>query len=106
MRGGATVLAVVIGMVVASGAAAQEEGFVGRPGQVGSFESFDPVLTDDTMTGLIPFGQDWFLFGEGERSRVSGWLDGGFIGNFGVPPSTFNGPYNAVDRANEAMMNH
>jgi len=105
MRGGAAVVAAVIGMVVASGAAAQEEAFVGRPGQVGSFESFDPVLTDDTMTGLIPFGQDWFLFGEGGRSRVSGWLDGGFIGNFGVPPSKFNGPYNAVDRANEAMMN-
>ncbi len=105
MRGGAAAAVAVIGMVVASWAVAQEEGFVGRPGQVGSFESFDPVLTDDTMTGLIPFGQDWFLFGEGERSRVSGWLDGGFIGNFGVPPSKFNGPYNAVDRANEAMMN-
>jgi hypothetical protein len=92
-------------MVVASRAAAQEEAFVGRPGQVGSFESFDPVLNDDVMTGLIPSGQDWFLFGEGDRSRVSGWLDGGFVGNFGVPPSKFNGPYNAVDRANEAMMN-
>jgi hypothetical protein len=106
MRGGAAMMvAAVIGMVVASRAAAQEEAFVGRPGQVGSFESFDPVLNDDVMTGLIPSGQDWFLFGEGDRSRVSGWLDGGFVGNFGVPPSKFNGPYNAVDRANEAMMN-
>ena len=106
MRGGAAMMvAAVIGMVVASRAAAQEEAFVGRPGQVGSFESFDPVLTDDVMTGLIPSGQDWFLFGEGDRGRISGWLDGGFIGNFGVPPSKFNGPYNAVDRANEAMMN-
>ena len=105
MRGGAAVVAAVIGMVVASGAAAQEEAFVGRPGQVGSFESFDPVLTDDTMTGMIPSGQDWFLFGEGDRGGISGWLNGGFVGNFGVPPSKFNGPYNAVDRANEAMMN-
>ena len=107
MRGGAAAAAAVavIGMVVASWAVAQEEGFVGRPGQVGSFESFDPVLTDDVMTGMIPSGQDWFLFGEGDRGGISGWLNGGFVGNFGVPPSKFNGPYNAVDRANEAMMN-
>jgi hypothetical protein len=105
MRGGAAAALAVIGMVVASGAVAQEEGFVGRPGQVGSFESFDPVLTDDVMTGMIPSGQDWFLFSEGDRGGISGWLNGGFVGNFGVPPSKFNGPYNAVDRANEAMMN-
>jgi hypothetical protein len=86
-------------------AVGQEESFVGRPGQAGSFESFDPVLTDDVMTGMIPSGQDWFLFGEGDRGGISGWLNGGFVGNFGVPPSKFNGPYNAVDRANEAMMN-
>jgi len=84
---------------------AQEEGFVGQPGQVGSFEAFDPVLTDEVMTGVIPSGQDWFLFGEPGRGGVYGWLDGGFIGNFGVPASKFNGPYNAVDRANEPMMN-
>ena len=105
MRGGAAAALAVIGMAVASGAVAQEEGFVGRPGQVGSFESFDPVLTDDVMTGMIPSGQDWFLFSEGDRGGISGWLNGGFVGNFGVPPSKFNGPYNAVDRANEAMMN-
>ena len=105
MRGGAAAAVAVIGIVVASWAVAQEEGFVGRPGQVGSFESFDPVLTDDVMTGMIPSGQDWFLFGEGDRGGISGWLNGGFVGNFGVPPSKFNGPYNAVDRANEAMMN-
>ncbi|RLS43258.1 MAG: porin [Planctomycetota bacterium] len=86
-------------------AVGQEESFVGRPGQAGSFESFDPVLTDDVMTGMIPSGQDWFLFGEGDRGGISGWLNGGFVGNFGVPRSKFNGPYNAVDRANEAMMN-
>ena len=105
MRGGAAAAVAVIGMVVTSWAVAQEEGFVGRPGQVGSFESFDPVLTDDVMTGMIPSGQDWFLFGEGDRGGISGWLNGGFVGNFGVPASKFNGPYNAVDRANEAMMN-
>jgi hypothetical protein len=63
------------------------------------------MLTDEVMTGLIPAGQDWFLFGEMDRGGVYGWLDGGFVGNFRVPASKFNGPYNAVDRANEAMMN-
>lgn len=90
------------GLVVAVG---QDEGFVGRPGQAGSFESFDPVLVDEVLTGVIPSGQDWFLFGEADRGGIYGWLDGGFVGNFGVPASKFNGPYNAVDRANEAMMN-
>jgi len=105
MRGGVAVTAAVISMALGGWAAAQETGFVGQPGQVGSFESFDPVLNDDVMTGVIPSGQDWFLFGGGDRGGISGWLDGGFIGNFGVPPSKFNGPYNAVDRANEPMMN-
>lgn len=73
-------------------AVGQENGFVGRPGQVGAFESFDPVLTDEVATGVIPSGQDWFLFGERERGGVYGWLDGGFVGNFGVPASKFNGP--------------
>jgi len=34
-----------------------------------------------------------------------GWLDGGLMGNTSSPPSKFNGPYNAVDRSNEAMFN-
>ena len=97
--------AIALGLLWPLFAVGQEESFVGRPGQAGSFESFDPVLTDDVMTGMIPSGQDWFLFGAGDRGGISGWLNGGFVGNFGVPPSKFNGPYNAVDRANEAMMN-
>jgi hypothetical protein len=32
-------------------------------------------------------------------------LDGGFIGNTSSPNSKFNGPYNAVDRSNEGMLN-
>lgn len=78
---------------------------MGQPGTVGSFESLDPVLADEVMTGVIPSGQDWFVFGESDRGGVYGWLDGGFVGNFGNPPSKFNGPYNAVDRANEPMAN-
>ena len=105
MRRGWTVGGLVFALAAVAVAVAQEDGFVGRPGQVGGFESFDPVLTDEVMTGIIPSGQDWFLFGAGDRGGVYGWLDGGFVGNFGVPASKFNGPYNAVDRANEAMMN-
>ncbi len=96
---------VAIGLCLAAVAAGQENGFVGQPGSVGSFEAFDPVLNDEVMTGVIPSGQDWYLFGEPEGGGIYGWLDGGFVGNFGAPASKFNGPYNAVDRANEPMMN-
>lgn len=37
--------------------------------------------------------------------RFDGWIDTGFIGNTGSPDSKFNGPYNAVDRANELTLN-
>ena len=93
------------GLLAATPASGAEPAFVGQPGQAGGFEASDPVLVDEVMTGIIPSGQDWFLFGEQDRGGVYGWLDGGFVGNFGVPASKFNGPYNAVDRANEAMMN-
>jgi hypothetical protein len=99
-----TVAAVCV-LAATAGAVAQERGFVGGPGQAGAFEASDPVLIDEVMAGIIPSGQDWFLFGESDRGGFRGWLDGGFVGNFGVPASKFNGPYNAVDRANEPMMN-
>jgi hypothetical protein len=92
-------------LTLATAAVAQEEPFIGQPGDVGSFEAADPVLADEVMTGVIPSEQDWFLFGEPSRGGVYGWLEGGFIGNFANPGSKFNGPYNAVDRANEPMMN-
>jgi hypothetical protein len=37
--------------------------------------------------------------------NIHGWLDGGFIWNTSNPSSKFNGPYNAVDRSNEGMLN-
>ncbi|MCA9123030.1 MAG: porin [Planctomycetaceae bacterium] len=37
--------------------------------------------------------------------NIYGWLDAGVVANTGRPNSKFNGPYNAVDRANEGMMN-
>ncbi|MFM7077256.1 MAG: outer membrane beta-barrel protein, partial [Planctomycetaceae bacterium] len=95
-------LAVALGALVAG---AQETDFVGGPGQVGDFERFDPRLADPVSGGVIPSGQDWYLFGTPERSGISGWIDGGFMGNFASPASKFNGPYNAVDRANEPMLN-
>lgn len=45
-------------------------------------------------------------YGAGDSPfRIRGWINGGFIGNMGNPASKFNGPYNAVDRSNEAMGN-
>lgn len=81
------------------------EGTESTPNPVGGFEEGDPVLNDEVMTGIIPKGQGWYLFPQVERTSVRGWLDGGFMGNSGNPGSKFNGPYNAVDRANEAMFN-
>jgi len=102
---GAAIVATGLGLFCSAGVQGQEQPFVGRPGSVGAFEAADPVLNDDVMTGVIPSGQDWFLFGEYPRGGVYGWLDGGYVGNFASPASKFNGPYNAVDRANEPMMN-
>src|SRR5687767_451995 len=34
-----------------------------------------------------------------------GWANAGFVGNTSDPPSRFNGPYNAIDRSNELMLN-
>jgi hypothetical protein len=108
MHGGWAIPGILTGMITLSAAGlalGQEQDFVGRPGTVGSFERSDPVLNDEVQDGIIPSGQDWYLFGKPDRRGVYGWLDGGFIGNFASPASKFNGPYNAVDLANEPMMN-
>ena len=52
--------------------------------------------------------EPWRLFSQvpnGDGFNVYGWLDTGFVGNTHSPASKFNGPYNAVDRANELMLN-
>ena len=104
--GGISVVTVILtGSLLTGGARSQESDFVGRADQVGQFERVDPVLDDGVMDGVIPKGQEWYLFGKPERAGVYGWLDGGFMGNFASPASKFNGPYNAVDRANEPMLN-
>lgn len=35
----------------------------------------------------------------------SGWVNAGYMANFSSPASRFQGPYNAVDRSNEPMLN-
>lgn len=51
------------------------------------------------------------LFDLGSLGRLSegwdlyGWVNAGFMGNPSNPRSNFNGPYNAVDRANEGTLN-
>ena len=52
--------------------------------------------------------EPWRLFPQcrdGEGINLHGWIAAGFVGNTSSPDSRFNGPYNAVDRANEGMLN-
>lgn len=37
--------------------------------------------------------------------QLSGWVNGGFIGNSHSPNSRYNGPYNSIDRSNDLMLN-
>ena len=43
-------------------------------------------------------------FRSARRAESPGWI-AGFVGNTSSPASKFNGPYNAVDRSNELMLN-
>ena len=43
--------------------------------------------------------------GDGGQFKLRGWIDAGAIWNTDDPTSNFNGPYNAVDRATEPMLN-
>ena len=50
--------------------------------------------------------EPWRLFPQCDGGlNFWGWLNAGFVGNTSSPASKFNGPYNAVDRANELMLN-
>ena len=50
--------------------------------------------------------EPWRLFPQCDGGlNFYGWLNAGFVGNTSSPASKFNGPYNAVDRANELMLN-
>ncbi len=50
--------------------------------------------------------EPWRLFPPCDGGcSIYGWLAAGFVGNTSSPDSKFNGPYNAVDRSNELMLN-
>ena len=50
--------------------------------------------------------EPWRLFPQCDGGlNFYGWLNAGFVGNTSSPASKFNGPYNAVDRSNELMLN-
>ena len=58
----------------------------------------------DAMGCDQPFFDGLDLFSH-SGIRFDGWISAGIIGNTSSPNSKFNGPYNAVDRSNEAMLN-
>ena len=70
MSRAAFIMSGIIGLGLAAVAFGRQDPFVGQPGAVGSFEASDPVLTDEVMEGVIPSGQDWFLFGPSGRAGV------------------------------------
>lgn len=50
--------------------------------------------------------EQWYLFPQCDHGvNFRGWIDGGYVWNNWAPTSKFNGPYNAVDRSNEPMLN-
>ncbi len=67
----------------------------------------DTGCSESRPCGSSACGCDpWFLFPQSNSGiNLSGWVDGGFIWNTAKPASKFNGPYNGVDRGNEAMLN-
>lgn len=50
--------------------------------------------------------EQWYLFPQSDCGlNFRGWFNAGVMLNSDSPASHFNGPYNAVDRSNEAMLN-
>ena len=74
------------------------------PGDASVSYSCDDCFDCTSMDGC---GCDrWYLFPQRSGGiNVHGWVNAGFVGNTGSPNSKFNGPYNAVDRSNEPMLN-
>ena len=90
-------VAAVAGILLIAGTSSAQE-----PSPVDEIFTPPRPLLEDAEAAEV---QSWFLIPQGERLKVYGWLDGGFIGNTDSPSSKFNGPYNAVDRSNEGMFN-
>jgi hypothetical protein len=79
-----------------------------QPGYVGeSYFSGEPAYFDG-QGGMGYCGDDeqWYLFRQCEdRWNIRGWMNAGIMFNTDSPASRFNGPYNSIDRSNEAMFN-
>jgi len=90
-------VAAVAGILLIAGTSSAQE-----PSPVDEIFTPPRPLLEDAEAAEV---QSWFLIPQGERLKVYGWLDGGFIGNTDSPSSKFNGLYNAVDRSNEGMFN-
>ena len=89
------VVVAVFSLLLASTARGEEDTLQFLTSGIESTKAFDAVDSDDCCQDgccCRPWG-------------IRGWLDGGLIGNTSSPTSKFNGPYNAVDRSNEAMFN-
>ena len=67
--------------------------------------SYGPSQNDNCAT-YCGCNDQWYLIPQTSSGiRFHGWLDAGIVANTDSPASKFNGPYNAVDRSNEAMLN-
>jgi hypothetical protein len=72
---------------------------------VGSADSCSDCGADVCSCSESVGGQA-FLFPQTDGGvNLRGWVAAGFVGNTADPVSRFNGPYNAVDRSNEPMLN-
>lgn len=76
------------------------------PGDSGCATSGCATLCDTACQCTACDCERWFLVPQSDCGlNLHGWIDAGYIWNTSNPNSKFNGPYNAVDRSNEPMMN-
>lgn len=66
--------------------------------------AYEPAC-DACDTSLCDADMDLFKQCCNSGFEINGWINAGFMGNTSSPNSKFHGPYNAVDRSNELMLN-
>lgn len=71
----------------------------------GSGGSCDSLLGCDAACGADGFDGSGCCGCDQPGWTISGWVNAGYMANFSSPASRFHGPYNAVDRSNEPMLN-
>src|SRR5688572_20277951 len=90
-----------------------------RAQQADYFQAPPPPVADQVFSGCSVFedscgpcaancccSEPWHLCPPCDGGvNFWGWVNGGFVGNTSSPASKFNGPYNAIDRSNELMLN-